>query len=90
MPRPTSVIRYSKLPTLPLDITEYQLFHGHCQHCAAVSQGSLPSSAPSGQMGPRLMSYIAVLAGQYHLSVRKIQRLLRDQYGMTFFHRCHL
>ena len=30
------------------------------------------------------MSYIAVLAGQYHLSVRKIQRLLRDQYGMTF------
>lgn len=30
------------------------------------------------------MSYIAVLAGQYHLSVRKIQRLLRDQYGTTF------
>lgn len=35
-------------------------------------------------MGPRLMSYIAVLAGQYHLSVRKIQRLLHDQYGTTF------
>ena len=30
------------------------------------------------------MSYIAVLAGQYHLSLRKIQPLLRDQYGMTF------
>jgi len=30
------------------------------------------------------MSHIAVLAGQYHLSVRKIRQLLRDQYGVTF------
>jgi len=30
------------------------------------------------------MSYISVLAGEYHLSVRKIQRLLRAQYGVTF------
>ena len=35
-------------------------------------------------MGPRLMSYISVLAGEYHLSIRKIQRLLRAQYGVTF------
>lgn len=73
-----------ELPTLPLEITEYQLFHGHCRHCDALSKGELPKAAPSGQMGPRLLSYIAVLVGQYHLSVRKIQSLLRDQYGMTF------
>ena len=30
------------------------------------------------------MSYISVLAGEYHLSIRKIQRLLRAQYGVTF------
>ncbi len=35
-------------------------------------------------MGPRLLSYIAVLAGEYHLSVRKIQRLLKDTYGVHF------
>ncbi len=73
-----------ELPQLPLEITEYQVFHGHCRHCHALSKGALPNAAPNGQMGPRLISYIAVLAGQYHLSVRKIQSLLRDQYGMTF------
>ncbi len=35
-------------------------------------------------MGPRLLSYIAVLAGQYHLSISKIQRLLRDQFATHF------
>lgn len=73
-----------ELPVQPLEITEYQLFHGRCLHCDHVSQASLPQDAPRGQMGPRLMSYISVLAGLYHLSVRKIQRLLSDQYGMTF------
>ncbi len=35
-------------------------------------------------MGPNLLSYTAVLAGQYHLSVRKIQSLLKEQLGTTF------
>lgn len=35
-------------------------------------------------MGPRLLSYISVLSGQYHMSIRKIQRLLKDQYGIHF------
>ena len=35
-----------------------QVFHGHCQHCDAVSRGELPKTAPSGQMGPRLMTHI--------------------------------
>ena len=34
-------------------------------------------------MGPRPMSYIATLAGEYHLSVRKIQRLLKNMFGVT-------
>nr|WP_321459134.1 hypothetical protein [uncultured Vibrio sp.] len=35
-------------------------------------------------MGPNLLSYIAVLAGQYHLSLRKIRSLLKEQLGTTF------
>ena len=31
-----------ELPKLPLEITEYQVFHGHCQHCDALSKGELP------------------------------------------------
>ena len=30
------------------------------------------------------MSHIAILAGQYHLSVRKIRSLLQEQFGTTF------
>lgn len=35
-------------------------------------------------MGPRLKSYVAVLAGQYHLSVRKTQSLLKDMFDTHF------
>lgn len=73
-----------ELPKPRLDITEFQLFHGRCQRCHGVSKGKLPSDAPTGQLGPRLMSHIALLAGQYHLSIGKIQRLLKDQYGTHF------
>ena len=38
-----------------------------------LARGELPKTAPSGQMGPRLMSYISVL-GEYHLSIRKSRR----------------
>lgn len=44
----------------------------------------MPESAPQGQMGPNLLSLIAMLAGQCHLSVRKIQSLLKEQHGLTF------
>ncbi|MGM3331263.1 IS66 family transposase, partial [Bacillus cereus group sp. BC251] len=49
-----------------------------------VSRARLPEGAPQGIMGPNLLSYTAVLAGQYHLSVRKIQSLLKEQLGTTF------
>jgi transposase len=37
-----------------------------------------------GIIGPNLLSYIGVLAGQYHLSVRKIQSQLKEQLGTIF------
>lgn len=67
-----------------MDLTEYAIHHGRCQHCHQISKGQLPPQAPSGQLGPRLLSYIAVLAGQFHLSVRKIQQLLNSQFGVHF------
>lgn len=61
-----------ELPQQPLQVTEYQLFHGRCRGCGEVTRGSLPADAPRGQMGPALQAHVGVLAGQYHLSVRKI------------------
>ena len=43
-----------------------------CRGCGEVTRGSLPADAPRGQMGPALQAHVGVLAGQYHLSVRKI------------------
>jgi transposase len=85
-PNPSPSYRHQvfELPKPKLDITEYQLFHSRCQQCNNVSKGVLPKGAPDGQMGPRLLSYVSVLSGLYHLSVRKIQRLLQDQYGTHF------
>lgn len=73
-----------EIPKPRVDITEYQLYSGKCQQCQKVSRARLPEGTPQGIMGPNLLSYTAVLAGQYHLSVRKIQSLLKEQLGTTF------
>ncbi len=67
-----------------MNITESQLFHGRYQHCNHTVQTNLPDDAPSGQLDPQLFSHIAVLSGQYHPSIRKIQRLLMAKYGTHF------
>lgn len=85
-PYPAASYRHQvfELPQPRLELTEYALHHGRCERCHQVSKGQLPTDAPQGQLGPRLLSYIAVLAGQFHLSVRKIQQLLKSQYGVHF------
>ena len=35
-------------------------------------------------MGPGLVTLIALMSGKYHLSVREIQRLLKDLYALAF------
>ncbi len=73
-----------ELPRQALDITDYQIYHGKCTGCGSVSKGKLPVTASASQMGPNLLSYISVLTGQYHLSIRKVQSLLKSQFCTTF------
>ena len=68
-----------EIPKPTVDITEYRLFSGQCRHCNEVVRAKKPENVPQGIMGPNLLSYIAVLAGQYHLSIRKIRSLLKEQ-----------
>nr|WP_315972671.1 IS66 family transposase zinc-finger binding domain-containing protein [Vibrio artabrorum] len=72
------------IPKPTVDITEYRLFSGQCRHCKEAVKAQKPDDASQGIIGPNLLSYIGVLAGQYHLSVRKIQSLLKEQLGTTF------
>ena len=72
------------IPQPKVDITEYRLFSGQCLSCLEKVKARKPESMPQGIIGPNLLSHIAILAGQYHLSVRKIQSLLREQLGTSF------
>ena len=49
-----------------------------------ITKAAKPEEVSQGIIAPHLLSYIAVLAGQYHLSVRKIRALLKEQLGTTF------
>ncbi|WP_327790891.1 IS66 family transposase [Vibrio anguillarum] len=73
-----------EIPKPAVDISEYRLFSGQCRHCNEVVRGKKPENVSQGIIGPNLLSYIAVLAGQYHLSIRKICSLLKEQLGTTF------
>ncbi|MBD1578077.1 transposase, partial [Vibrio sp. S11_S32] len=73
-----------EIPEPIVDITEYRLFNGHCTHCNEKMKPVTPKSMPQGIIGPNLLSYIAILSGQYHLSIRKIRSLLKEQLGTTF------
>lgn len=72
------------IPEPRVNITEYRLFSGKCEHCDTSVKASKPDDASQGIIGSNLLSYISILAGQYHLSIRKIQSLLKEQLGTTF------
>ena len=72
------------LPLVRYEVTEYQLYRGHCCACDRQTTARLPAWVPSGQMGPGLISWIGVLAGQFHLSVRKTQQFLNEQWQLPF------
>jgi len=72
------------LPEITFTVTEHQRFGGHCQACGCVVSAKLPQEIPTGQMGPGLIAWIALMSGHFRLSTRSIQNLLSLQWGLTF------
>jgi hypothetical protein len=72
------------LPEVRYHVTEYQLYAGECPHCCRRETACLPAWVASGQMGPGLLGWISVLSGQFHLSVRQIQRFLHEHWQLPF------
>ena len=72
------------VPEVRYQVTEYQLYRGYCGACDQHTRAALPDWVPHGQMGPGLLGWIGVLAGQFHLSVRKIQQFLHEQWSLPF------
>lgn len=66
------------------EISEYRLYRGVCAGCHKAHAAKLPAGVPRGQLGPRALGAIGVLSTQYHLTVAKVQGVLREFLGLEF------
>ena len=65
------------------NVTEYRRHALRCAHCGYKTRAVFDAEAiPSSAFGPRLMSVVAMLTGDYHISRRKTVRLMWDVLGV--------
>lgn len=83
-PQPTYRHQVFDLPKVRYQVSEHQLYSGVCPACQQKQTAKAPASVPSGQMGGGLISTILQLSGQFHLSIRQIQRYLSDVWSLAF------
>jgi len=75
---PDKPIRHQvfELPQIEPLITEYVRLRGVCSGCGLKHHGALPVGVPTDQLGPRALALVGTLAGQLHLTQRKVQAVL--------------
>jgi transposase len=73
-----------ELPKMAPLVTEYVRLRGVCSGCGQKHHGALPAGVPSGQLGPRALALVGTLAGQFHLTQRKVQDVLAHIMGIRF------
>lgn len=83
---PDKPIRHQvfELPQIEPLITEYVRLRGVCSGCGLKHHGALPVGVPTGQLGPRALALVGTLAGQFHLTQRKVQAVLSHIMGIRF------
>jgi transposase len=60
---------------------DYWLHRVACT-CGETTCGEVPVGIPHGMLGPHVLTLIAVLTADGHMSRRKVQALLRDAFGI--------
>jgi len=83
-PNPQARHQVFDLPEITYSVTEHQRFAGTCRCCQRAVTARLPKDIPSGQMGPGLIAWIALMGGHFRLSTRSIQSLLEMPWGLHF------
>lgn len=71
-----------ELPAIEPDVTEHRLHAVCCGRCGRASRATLPLGVPAGMCGPRLMAFVALLTGFFHLSRRQARTLVGDMLGV--------
>jgi rRNA maturation protein Nop10 len=59
-----------ELPEIKPLITEYQRHRLTCPRCGETTRGALPPGVPTGQAGPRVAAFVALLTGCFKQSKR--------------------
>ena len=72
-----------EIPPVQSEVTEHQLCRCCCPDCGEVTLATLPLGVPTGAFGPRLTALAGLLAGQYRLSLRQCESLLKDGFGVA-------
>ena len=72
------------VPAVRARVEEYRLHAGRCTACGKPHRARLPAGVPSGQIGPRALALIGVLATRYHLTQGKVRDLLAQVLGVDF------
>jgi hypothetical protein len=83
-PTPQQRHQVFDLPEITYTVTEHQRFGGQCLCCGQKAIAGIPSDVPTGQMGPGLIAWIALMSGPFRMSTRSIQNLLAMQWGLSF------
>lgn len=83
-PEPAVRHQVFDLPEVRYTVTEHRRYGGRCARCGRRQVAALPDWVPAGQMGPGLLSTIALLNGRYHLSLRQVQAYLDTHWGLAF------
>jgi len=70
------------IPPMTPIVVEHRLHQRICPCCNATARAVLPADVESGGYGPRLTALVGMLGSTYHLTHRKIQRLLDEAFGV--------
>ena len=68
-------------PVTPI-VVEHRLHQLICPCCQSATRAVLPAAVESGGYGPRLTALVGTLGSTYHLTHRKIQRLMDEAFGV--------
>ena len=72
----------AEVPPIRPEVIEYQLHRLTCTKCGFITKGSLPAGVPRGGFGPRLHALLSLLAAEFRLAKRPVQRLAKNVLGL--------
>ena len=72
----------TEIPEVSARVIEYRLHSLSCTACGEATSAEWPVGVSRGAFGPRLQAMVAACSGEFHLSKRNTQELLRDFFGV--------